>query len=147
MHPALLREQLRPCAPQPGSSFSSSHSSRSPGLLRPTMSAAYVQNITLHIHNLTLCRGSSNLISLPSEESVSALLLCSIFFFFFFFFLLFAYKQLRAHGFVAWLLQGRAGRLRAGLEAPGSETHRRKTDGKQRVSWADLFLYFCVTWL
>lgn len=66
---------------------------------------AYVRNITLHIHNLTLCRGSSNLISLPSEENVSALLLCSIFF------LpppplLFAYKQLGACGFVAWLLQG-----------------------------------------
>lgn len=69
---------------------------------------AYVWNITLHIHNLTLCRGSSNLISLPSEENVSALLLCSIFF------LplphptplLFAYEQLGAHGFVAWLSQG-----------------------------------------
>lgn len=47
---------------------------------RDECSPAYAWNITLHIHNLALCRGSSNLISLPSEENVSALLLCSIFF-------------------------------------------------------------------
>lgn len=137
LHPALRREQLRSCIPHPGKRLLIK-----PQFLKPWTAQArdecfpaYVQNITLHIHNLTLCRGSSNLISLPSEENVSALLLCSIFF---------LSPPPRPPCSLPTSSSEHVALLHGFCRA--AERHSGEPLGN-RVLWSDLALHCCVTWL